>query len=127
MKLVRYQDASGAVHYGSRHDDGRVTRIDGDVFGAYSDTGETAEVGKLLAPVDPRSILCIGLNYRKHAEESNSPIPEHPILFMKNSGALQNPEDPIILPRRLLSEEVDYEGELAVVLVFPEFYGECSN
>jgi hypothetical protein len=56
-------------------------------------------VTKVLAPLEPRDIICIGLNYRKHAMEGNLPIPEFPVVFMKNSGALQNPNDPIVLPR----------------------------
>ena len=119
MKLIRYQDSSGAIHYGRRHDESRVTRIDGDILESFYDTGESADVRKLLAPIEPPDILCIGLNYRKHAAEGNAPIPQNPILFMKNTGSLQNPDDPIILPRRLLSEEVDYECELAVVLARP--------
>ena len=119
MKLIRYLDSSGAVHYGRRHDESRVTRIDGDILESFYDTGESADVRKLLAPIEPPDIICIGLNYRKHAAEGNAPIPQYPIIFMKNTGALQNPDDPIILPRRLLSEEVDYECELAVVLARP--------
>ncbi len=71
---------------------------------------------KILAPVAPVAILGIGLNYRKHAEEAKAPIPEHPVLFMKAVSAIQNPSDPIMLPRRLRSNEVDFEGELAVVI-----------
>ncbi|MAU08156.1 MAG: 5-carboxymethyl-2-hydroxymuconate isomerase [Deltaproteobacteria bacterium] len=116
MKIVRFQDASGDVKFGIRHNNDHITCINGDVLGTFTDTGKTAEVSKLLAPIEPRDILCIGLNYRKHAAEGKSPIPKNPIVFMKNSGSLQNPGDPVILPRRLLSEAVDYECELAVVL-----------
>jgi len=116
MKIVRFQEATGPVQYGRRHDDGKVTRIAGDVFGKFSDTGEAAQVAKLLAPVEPRDIICIGLNYRKHAEEGKQAIPEFPVVFMKNSGAAQNPDDPIVLPRKLRSDSVDYECELAVVI-----------
>lgn len=116
MKLVRYQDRSGQVSWGCRHDSGKITRIEGDVYTSYHDTGEAATVAKLLAPVEPRDILCIGLNYRKHAAEGNLPIPQQPILFMKNVGTVQNPEDPIILPRKLRSDAVDYECELAIVI-----------
>jgi 2-keto-4-pentenoate hydratase/2-oxohepta-3-ene-1,7-dioic acid hydratase in catechol pathway len=60
--------------------------------------------------------LCIGLNYRHHAAESNAKIPQFPILFMKGAGTVQNPGDPIELPTRLRSDKVDYECELAVVI-----------
>lgn len=116
MKLVRYQDPSGQTSFGCRHDDGHFTRIEGDILGEFHESGETVEPAKLLAPLMPCDILCIGLNYRKHAAEGNHAIPEYPVLFMKNLGAVQNPGDPIILPRRLPSDAVDYECELAVVI-----------
>ena len=119
MKIVRYLDSSCQTHYGARQPNNSITRITGDIFGSYRDTGEPAQVSKLLAPIAPADILCIGLNYRKHAAEGGQPIPEYPVLFMKNSGALQNPDDPIILPTRLKSDAVDYECELAVVIGKP--------
>ncbi len=122
MRIVRYLDTSGKVHHGCRHADGSTTEVAGDLFGDYHDTGATADLGKLLAPVAPVDILCIGLNYRKHAAEGGQPIPEWPVLFMKASSALQNPDDPIVLPTRLRSDAVDYECELAVVIGKP-----CKN
>lgn len=116
MKLVRFQDRRGAARYGVLHSDGSTTLLAGDVFGGARDTGEPAEVAKLLAPIEPTAIICIGLNYIRHAQESNAPMPEFPVVFMKSPGAIQNPGDPIEVPRALRSEEVDYECELAVVI-----------
>ncbi len=96
--------------------DGSATEIEGDLFSKFSDSGRPATVAKLLAPIVPSSLLCIGLNYRRHAEESRSPLPEYPVLFMKSVSAVQNPGDPILLPRHLRSDAVDYECELAVVI-----------
>ena len=62
----------------------------------------------------PSKILCIGLNYRKHAEEAGMPVPEAPILFMKASSSLCGPFDPIYIPRN--STQTDWEVELAVVI-----------
>jgi 2-keto-4-pentenoate hydratase/2-oxohepta-3-ene-1,7-dioic acid hydratase in catechol pathway len=117
MKIIRFLSA-GREHLGRLHDDGHATLLEGDLFseGGPRDTGTTAQVDKLLAPVEPRDILCIGLNYKQHAAESGAEPPAHPVLFFKNSGTLQNPGDPIVLPRRLRSDEVDYECELAVVI-----------
>lgn len=115
MRIVRYEQQDGSTVLGQQHDDGTVTRLDGDLYGDLTDTGEAVS-GKLLAPLQPVDILCIGLNYRRHAEEGNAPIPEYPVLFMKASSAVQNPEDPIVLPRKLNSDRVDYECELAVVI-----------
>ena len=71
---------------------------------------------RLLAPLDPRVFLCIGVNYRRHALEFGSPIPQRPLLFLKPPGAVQHPGAPIELPTALASAQVDYEGELAVVI-----------
>jgi len=120
MRIVRYLDRNGRAHYG-REEAGQgptpvVRRIQGDIFGAYTVTNETAEVVRLLAPVEAKQIFCIGLNYRQHAAETNAKIPEYPILFMKGISAVQDPDAPIVIPRHLESTEVDYEGELAVVI-----------
>ncbi len=72
--------------------------------------------GKLLAPLQPTGILAIGLNYRKHAEEGGKGVPERPMLFMKSLNTVQHPGDPIEIPQKLRSTEVDYECELAVVI-----------
>jgi 2-keto-4-pentenoate hydratase/2-oxohepta-3-ene-1,7-dioic acid hydratase in catechol pathway len=63
---------------------------------------------------DPDKIICLGLNYRAHAEESNMELPEAPILFAKFRNCLVGAEAPIRLPAA--SQKVDYEGELAVVI-----------
>lgn len=68
-----------------------------------------------LAPVpDPQKVLCLGLNYRDHAVESNMAIPEEPVLFSKFPSALTGHGQPIVLPK--LSHQVDYEAELVVVI-----------
>jgi 2-keto-4-pentenoate hydratase/2-oxohepta-3-ene-1,7-dioic acid hydratase in catechol pathway len=70
---------------------------------------------RLLPPVpDPQKIVCVGLNYRDHAAESGSPIPKEPVLFSKFSSALIGHEESIVLPP--VSNEVDYEGELVLVV-----------
>lgn len=116
MRVIRYLDPAGQSRFGCRQADGSATELDGDLFGRFHDSGRPAVVAKLLAPVAPTSVLCIGLNYRRHAAEGKLPIPEYPVLFMKSPAAVQNPGDPIQLPRRLRSDAVDYECELAVVI-----------
>ncbi len=116
MRIIRYQDPQGAARYAAQPPDGSARRIVGDIFGAYEVTQEPARVEKLMAPIAPVAFFCIGLNYRRHAEEGKAPIPQFPVLFMKSPAAVQNPGDPILLPRHLRSEEVDYECELAVVI-----------
>ncbi len=72
----------------------------------------------LLAPIsDPQKILCIGQNYRDHCEEQNQPIPERVILFAKYATAISNPMGDILIPE--VSDKIDYEAELAVVIGTP--------
>jgi 2-keto-4-pentenoate hydratase/2-oxohepta-3-ene-1,7-dioic acid hydratase in catechol pathway len=74
-----------------------------------------AERVRLAAPVpDPEKVICIGVNYADHARESGMEPPGEPVVFSKFSTAVCAHDDPIILPR--LSEKVDYEGELVVVI-----------
>jgi 2-keto-4-pentenoate hydratase/2-oxohepta-3-ene-1,7-dioic acid hydratase in catechol pathway len=116
VKIIRYRDPEHRIAYGWQAAGGACFQISGDIFGAHSATQEPARVEKLLAPVVPSNILCIGLNYRHHAAETNAKIPERPILFFKGTNTLQNPGDPILIPSSLASREVDYECELAVVI-----------
>jgi len=68
-----------------------------------------------FAPVPrPGKIICIGLNYRDHAAESNMPIPEKPVMFSKFSNCVIAPGEPVVVPAT--SRQVDYEAELAVVI-----------
>jgi 2-keto-4-pentenoate hydratase/2-oxohepta-3-ene-1,7-dioic acid hydratase in catechol pathway len=99
MRIIRYLDPQGIIRLASESPSGRV-EIEGD----------------LLAPIFPSNIFCIGLNYRRHAEEGGKPIPKWPVVFMKSTGSVQNPGDPIELPTHLPSDSVDYECELAVVI-----------
>ncbi len=116
MKIIRYLDSRQEVKYASLRPDETALEIAGDVFGRFTVTEKKADVAKLLAPVVPSSLLCIGLNYRRHAKEGGAAIPQFPVLFMKTPSSVQNPGDPIYLPRHLRSEQVDYECELAVVI-----------
>jgi len=76
---------------------------------------QDAATAPLVAPVpNPPKIICIGLNYRDHAEESKMAIPETPTVFSKYSTAVIGPKAPIVLPRA--SSQPDYEAELAVVI-----------
>jgi len=122
MKIIRYSDSKGVIHYGSEQADGSALRIAGDIYGAHTVTADKADVARLLAPIVPAQILCIGLNYGRHADETGAKRPERPILFVKGVNTLQNPGDPIEIPTHLASSEVDYECELAVVIGRP-----CKN
>ncbi len=80
-----------------------------------SDSLHVLESTELVEPLTrPSKIVCVGLNYARHAAESGSPVPEEPILFLKSSSAVSGPFDPIQLPQG--SSKVDWEVELAVVI-----------
>lgn len=120
MKIIRYTDPSGQSRHGVERPDGTRVELDGDPFtGDARPSDRPAAVKKLLAPVAPTDIFCIGLNYQKHAEESGAKVPEFPIVFMKGVNATCAHGDTIQLPKSLQTNEVDYECELAVVIGKP--------
>lgn len=116
MKIIRYAAPNGHIAYAEQLEANRYVRLEGDPYSGLKRTGEPVTPVRILAPIDPRAILCIGLNYRQHAAETNAPIPSVPVLFMKSLNTVQHPGEPIVLPRWLRSDKVDYECELAVVI-----------
>ena len=69
---------------------------------------------KLLAPIHPPKIICIGRNYKEHAAELGNDVPKEPLLFLKPPSAIIGPGDNIVRPK--ISQRVDFEGELGVVI-----------
>ena len=108
MKIIRYQSPAGTIGFAQQHADGTATKLRGALGEKLEPTGEPAEIAKLLAPLEPRALVCIGLNFRQHAAETNAPLPKVPVVFFKNPAAVQNPGDAIELPRWLASGQVDY-------------------
>ena len=121
MRIVRFA-AQGKIKYGI---------LDGDIIkgfrgspfagfrssaGSFKFDGSTFRLDevRLLAPSIPSKIVALGLNYRRHAEETKMALPSVPLIFLKPSTAVIGPDDEIILPRG--SGRVDYEGELGVVI-----------
>ena len=123
MKIYRLRDQSHHIRMATSDDDKTFFALSGDIScGELKITNERIEVLDILAPVEPKTIYGIGLNYRKHAEETGAKIPGHPIVFLKSPTAVQDPGGPIVLPRKLRSEEVDFEAELGVIIGY-----ECKN
>ena len=119
MKIIRYLDNTGQIGYGANYNPatGLVEPLAGDFRRGFRRGGRPVKIRKLLAPVAPPAIFCIGLNYRAHAAEFGADRPERPIVFMKNPASIAHPGDPILLPRSCLNPpQVDYEAELVVVL-----------
>ena len=115
MKLIRHLCPSGPA-YAALQPDGSARAVTGDLATGFRAADQTVKAGKLLAPVAPAMIVCIGLNYAKHAAEGGKPPPERPVWFMKLPGAVVPSGDPIRLPAKQPSTKVDYEAELAIVL-----------
>lgn len=95
---------------------GAVFEIRGDFLGPRERTGRKwpADQVKYLPPAVPTKIVAVGRNYSEHAKEFNNPIPKEPAIFLKPPSSVLAPEDPIVLP--VLSQRVEYEGELAIVM-----------
>lgn len=114
MKYVRIE-YQNTPRYGiiDGHD---VRLMDGTPFTSYTMTETVVPMSqaKLLAPCEPSKGVCIGLNYRDHAEEFNLPIPAEPVVFLKPSTSLNDPDGGIVYPPQ--SKRLDYEAELAIVI-----------
>lgn len=115
MRFVRYQSSNQPPAYGWMHED-RVGLIEGSPFGEFRrlETDQPLESVRLLAPVLPGKIICVGRNYAEHAREQNAEVPEIPMLFLKPPSSLLGQGETIILPPQ--SQQVDHEAELVVVI-----------
>jgi 2-keto-4-pentenoate hydratase/2-oxohepta-3-ene-1,7-dioic acid hydratase in catechol pathway len=113
MRFIRFQSGD-KIHLGQPIDQKTAHRIEGSLLGEWRLTSDIVSIERLLAPLEPADILCIGLNYREHANESQSLPPQNPMLFIKSGNTLNHPGSIIPLPK--LSSQIDYEGELAVVI-----------
>jgi 2-keto-4-pentenoate hydratase/2-oxohepta-3-ene-1,7-dioic acid hydratase in catechol pathway len=105
----------GRAQYG-RVDGNEVAVLNGAPWAGGKETGlrRSLSVVTLLAPSEASKVVCIGQNYRKHAEEMGKPVPPEPLIFMKPSTSLNGPRWPIRLPKA--TEEVHHEAELALVI-----------
>tara|TARA_A100001015_G_scaffold321243_1_gene450984 strand:+ start:2464 stop:3288 length:825 start_codon:yes stop_codon:yes gene_type:complete len=122
VKIFRYLDQSGKMGFGRFDEEGKTYLILQKEDGDFEATDQAITPFQFLTPIDFRCIYAVGLNYRAHAKETGMDIPKYPMVFMKAPTASQNPGDPIVLPRFLRSDKVDYEGELGVVIGRP-----CKN
>ena len=116
MKLIRYQDPAGKIHYAAEQSGGANLRVEGDLSAKFRLTQDTADVARILAPVVPVMIWCIGQNYRRHADEVGMSSGDYPVVFAKGPNTLQHPGALIMIPARAGTSELDYEGELVVII-----------
>lgn len=124
MKYLRFA-ADRKICYGLLEDKNRIAELEEPISIWPPDktnrTGRFYQVDQvsLLVPCLPSKIICLGLNYRRHAEEMQQELPKQPIVFMKPATAVIGPGQAIIYPPQ--SKRVDYEAELGVVIGRPAY------
>ncbi|HDP81054.1 MAG TPA: 5-carboxymethyl-2-hydroxymuconate isomerase [Spirochaetes bacterium] len=117
MRIIRFLSDDGRVCRGAAGpgEPVKARPIEGDLFGEYSVSDTEITVARLLPPLEPPNIYALGLNYRRHAEETGIPCPGIPLVFIKATTSVIGPGEAIVLPAAGPGE-VDYEGELALVI-----------
>ncbi|MGC8766088.1 MAG: fumarylacetoacetate hydrolase family protein [Brevinematia bacterium] len=116
MKLGRFEH-EGKIYQGVFDEEEKITiPIKGSIFSDFELEEKSFKIEEIniLVPTIPSKVVCVGLNYRDHAEELKMPIPEEPILFLKPTTSVIGPEETITAPK--FCQRVDYEAELAVVI-----------
>jgi 2-keto-4-pentenoate hydratase/2-oxohepta-3-ene-1,7-dioic acid hydratase in catechol pathway len=115
MRIARFATDEG-MSFGVVEEN-TVAAVAAHPFGELAFTGQRFPLAdvRLLAPILPSKIIAIGRNYAEHARELGNEVPEEPIIFAKPSTAVIGPGEAVSYPEKL-SERVDYEGELAVVI-----------
>lgn len=115
MKIVRFV-RNGQIRFGIL-EGSSIVPCNGDPFSGLAREDDAIEMSSvtLLPPVSPPNIICLGLNYRKHADEAKVKYPAEPLIFFKTTTALCGPGDPVVLPKDY-RDSIDYECELAVVI-----------
>ena len=115
MRIVRYQTAEEQPRYGWILDD-KVGEIEGSLFGQYRRAEAELYLSdvKLLPPVQPSKIICVGRNYVAHAQEHDAEVPDLPLLFLKPPSSIIGPGETVYLPPQ--SNQIEHEAELALVI-----------
>lgn len=115
MRIARFTK-DGDLSFGVVEDDDTIATVAAHPFGEIQFTGERQPLAdvRLTAPILPSKVIAIGRNYAEHAKELGNEVPEAPLTFMKPSTSVIGQREAIVYPP--LSERVDYEGELAVVI-----------
>ncbi len=117
MKIIHFVTLQGMVVTGCDWDGHTASLVERFRDNSFRNTGNRVSVEKILPVVEPSAVICIGLNYRRHALETGLEIPKYPAVFMKNPGAMAAHGDAIVIPTCASDPpEVDYEAELAVII-----------
>jgi 2-keto-4-pentenoate hydratase/2-oxohepta-3-ene-1,7-dioic acid hydratase in catechol pathway len=116
MRVLRIEH-QGRTHFATAHDeDDQLSLLGAAPWRGGTPTGETLAMSevRLLAPVVPSKIACVGRNYAAHAKELGNELPKEPLLFLKPPSAVCASGDEIVLPA--MSERVEHEAEIGVVI-----------
>jgi len=115
MRLIRYRTKNEPAQFGWINNS-QVGALVGSPFGEFQRQEAVLPLDsvRLLAPILPGKILCVGRNYAEHIKETNAEVPTTPLLFLKPPSSVIGPNETIFLPPQ--SEQVDHEAELAVVI-----------
>jgi 2-keto-4-pentenoate hydratase/2-oxohepta-3-ene-1,7-dioic acid hydratase in catechol pathway len=112
-RLYRIDHGTGPLYAAER--EGQWRLVDGDIFGTFREGPEIKhDKVRILAPVMPSKVVCVGLNYKDHAAEQHKPLPEEPLIFLKPPSSVIGPGQPIEVPTWV--GRVDHEAELALVM-----------
>ena len=130
MKFLRFKNKVDSLNEdleiksGFLDEDGKVVELKGDILDYHNAEIKTVlenivesnslEDIEIESPTEPSKIVCIGLNYKDHAKELNLDLPESPVIFIKPSTTVNRTDNIIVYPK--VSKQIDYEGELAVVI-----------
>ena len=119
MRIIRYRQGEQPARFGwilSEPDGSLAGPIEGSPFESFRrmEAEIPLEKIRLLTPVQPGKIICIGRNYAAHAREHDVEVPELPLIFLKPPSAVIGPDEPIVLPPQ--SSQVEHEAELVVVI-----------
>ena len=130
MKFLRFKNKADSLNEdreiksGFLDDEGKVIELKGDILDYFNKdikfildnmvASHSLDDIEIYSPTEPSKIVCIGLNYKDHAKELNLELPESPVIFIKPSTTVNRTDNIIVYPK--VSKQIDYEGELAVVI-----------
>ena len=130
MKFLRFKNKADSLNEdreiksGFLDDEGKVIELKGDILDYFNKdikfildnmvASHSLDEIEIYSPTEPSKIVCIGLNYKDHAKELNLELPESPVIFIKPSTTVNRTDNIIVYPK--VSKQIDYEGELAVVI-----------
>jgi len=115
MRILRIEH-EGLAHFARSSHEGDLELLSGAPWAGGQPTGQQADLSaiRLLEPVVPTKIVCIGRNYAAHAKELGNEVPGEPLLFLKPPSSLLAPGDAIVLPAA--SQRVEHEAEIGIVI-----------